>query len=123
VEACYQGSFDLPLSIFWLLPKSLEEWKTMQQDDHREVERESSYRRGWQQGLNEAERIILQLIELGYDRRKIRQMLAIYNDHFVSEWRNNGDLEKREPSPPFNIERIEDSAASHRGYDWLLSEP
>ena len=95
----------------------------MQQDASQEVEHESAYRRGWQQGLNEAERIILQLVELGYDRRKIKQLMAIYNDHFISEWRNNGDLEKREPYPPFTIQQIEEIAATHRGYDWLLSEP
>ncbi len=86
------------------------------------VAQESAYRRGWQQGSIEAERIILQLVELGYARRKIRQLMAIYHDHFVSEWRNNGNLEKKEPFPPFNIEQIEEIAATHRGYDWLLNE-
>jgi|SRR6266700_258742 hypothetical protein len=81
---------------------------------------EAAYRRGWQQGATETTLIILQLVELGYDRRKIKQLLAIYQDHFVSEWRNTGDLEKREPFPSFNIQRIEEIAASHRGYDWLL---
>ena len=81
---------------------------------------EAAYRRGWQHGATETTLIILQLVELGYDRRKIKQLLAIYQDHFVSEWRNTGDLEKREPFPSFNIQRIEEIAASHRGYDWLL---
>jgi hypothetical protein len=48
--------------------------------------------------------------------------MAIYHDHCVSEWRNNGDLEKRESFPPFNIEQIEAIAATHRGYDWLLND-
>lgn len=78
---------------------------------------EAAYRRGWQQGATEVTLIILQLVELGYDRRKIKQLLAIYQDHFISEWRDNGDLEKREPFPPFNIQRIEEIAATHRGYD------
>ena len=84
------------------------------------AENEAAYRRGWQQGATETTLIILQLVELGYDRRKIKQLLAIYQDHFISEWRNNGDLEKREAFPPFDIERIEEIATSHRGYDWLL---
>jgi hypothetical protein len=87
------------------------------------VATEIAYRRGWQQGAVEVERIILQLIELGYDRRKIRQLLAIYHDHAVSEWRSAGDLEKKEPFPPFDIEQIERIAATHHGYDWLLNEP
>ena len=83
-------------------------------------ENEAAYRRGWQQGATEVTLIILRLVEFGYNRRKINQLLAIYQDHFVSEWRNNGDLEKREPFPSFDIQRIEETAASHRGYDWLL---
>jgi hypothetical protein len=82
-------------------------------------ESEAAYRRGWQQGATEATLIILQLVELGYNRRKIKQLLAIYQDHFISEWRN-GNLEKREAFPSFDIERIEEIAATHRGYDWLL---
>jgi hypothetical protein len=63
----------------------------------KEATNEAAYRRGWKPGFNEAERIILQLGELGYSHRKIRQLLAVYNDHCVSEWRNHGDLENREP--------------------------
>lgn len=94
----------------------------MQQDAPEAADRERAYRRGWQQGSTETERIILQLVELGYARRKIRQLMAIYHDHFVSEWRTNGDVEKKEPFPPFDIEQIEEIAATHRGYDWLLNE-
>jgi hypothetical protein len=94
----------------------------MQQETSRRVEDEITYRRGWQQGANEAERIILQLVELGYDRRKIKQLMAIYNDHFVSAWRNDGNLEKKEPFPSFNIRQIEDIADTHHGYDWLLND-
>ncbi len=83
-------------------------------------ENEAAYRRGWQQGATETTLIILRLVEFGYNRRKINQLLAIYQDHFISEWRNTGDLEKREPFPSFDIQRIEEIAASHRGYDWLL---
>ena len=72
--------------------------------------------------MTEATLILLQLVELGYDRRKIKQLLAIYEDHFVSAWRNTGDLEKREPFPPFNVQQIEEIAATHRGYDWLLND-
>ena len=72
----------------------------------RERENEAAYRRGWQQGATETTLIILRLVELGYDRRKIKQLLAIYQDHFISEWRNNGDLEEREAFPPFDIQRI-----------------
>lgn len=94
----------------------------MQPDASQRTESEAAYRRGWQQGFTEAGLILLQLMELGYHRRKINQLLAIYEDCFVSEWRNNGDLEKREPFPSFNIERIEEIAATHRGYDWLLND-
>lgn len=94
----------------------------MQQDASQRVENEAAYRRGWQQGATETTLIILQLVELGYDRRKIKQLMAIYEDHFISEWRNNGDLEKREPFPSFNVQHIEEIAATHRGYDWLLDE-
>lgn len=94
----------------------------MQQDASQRVENEAAYRRGWQQGLTEATLILLQLVELGYDRRKIKQLLAIYEDHFVSVWRNADDLEKREPFPPFNVQHIEEIAATHRGYDWRLNE-
>ena len=94
----------------------------MQQDASQRVENEAAYRRGWQQGATETTLIILQLVELGYDRRKIKQLMAIYEDHFVSEWRNNGDLEKRESFPSFNVQQIEEIAATHRGYDWLLDE-
>jgi hypothetical protein len=83
---------------------------------------ESTYRRGWQQGTTEATRIILQLVELGYDRRKINQLMAIYQDHRVSPWRYDGDLEKRETFPPFDVEQLEELAATHHGYDWLLNE-
>jgi hypothetical protein len=92
------------------------------QHDVSRQENEAAYRRGWQQGMSEATLLLLQLVELGYDRRKIKQLMAIYEDHFISEWRNNGDLEKREPFPAFNIEQIEEIAATHRGYDWLLNE-
>jgi len=95
----------------------------MQHDASGRVECEAAYRRGWQQGATEATEIILRLVELGYDRRKIKQLMAIYEDHFVSEWRNTGDLEKREPFPLFNIERLEEIAAAHRGYDWLRNSP
>jgi hypothetical protein len=87
-------------------------------EEHQECE--AAYQRGWQQGATEVTLIILQLVELGYKRRKIKQLLAIYQDHFISEWRNNGDLEKREAFPSFDIQRIEEIAATHRGYDWLL---
>jgi hypothetical protein len=83
---------------------------------------ESVYRRGWQQGATEATRIVLQLVEMGYDRRKINQLLAIYQDHCVSPWRYDGDLEKKEPFPEFNVEQLEQIAATHHGYDWLLNE-
>jgi hypothetical protein len=85
-------------------------------------EQEAAYRRGWQQGFNEAERIILQLLEAGYDRGKIKQLLAIYNDHCVSQWREEGDLTRREPYPDCDIEHLEVIAATHHGYDWLLYE-
>ena len=55
----------------------------MQQDASGRAEHEAVYRRGWQQGFTEATDILLRLMELGYDRRKIRQLLAIYDDHFV----------------------------------------
>ena len=92
-------------------------------DDALRVEQEAAYRRGWQQGFTEAGDILLRLMELGYDRRKIRQLVAIYGDHFVSAWRNAGDLAQREPFPLFDIERLEAIAAPHRGYDWLLNSP
>lgn len=95
----------------------------MSQDTSGRAEQEATYRRGWQQGFSEATEILLRLMELGYDRRKIRQLVAIYEDHFVSAWRQAGDLEQREPFPLFDIERLEAIAATHRGYDWLLQEP
>ncbi len=95
----------------------------MPQDATRRAEREASYRRGWQQGFTEATEIVLRLVELGYERRKIRQLLAIYDDHVLSPWRATGDLERREPFPLFDLERLEELAATQRGYDWLLKEP
>ena len=85
-------------------------------------ESESAYRRGFMHGAAEVSRIILELVEMGYERRKIKQFLAIYEDHYLNEWRNNGDLEKKEPFPDFNIQEIEEIAVNHRGYDWLLHE-
>lgn len=94
----------------------------MQHEENQATEAEAAYRRGWQQGFTEAERLILQLVELGYDRRKINQLLAIYNDHFISQWRT-GDLEQKEPYPSFAIAQIEAIAATHHGYDWILEVP
>jgi hypothetical protein len=54
----------------------------MPQDASGRAEQETSYRRGWQQGFSEASEIVLRLVELGYERRKIRQLLAIYDDFF-----------------------------------------
>ncbi len=96
--------------------------ETMQRDASKRRGDEAAYRRGWQQGSSEATLIILRLMELGYERRKIRQLLAIYDDHFVSTWRTTGNLEEREPLPPFNVQQLEAIAATHRGYDWLLKD-
>lgn len=93
----------------------------MQQEEDL-IEKEAAYRRGWGHGCTEATEVIVRLLELGYDRHKIRQYMAIYDDHFVSEWRQNGDLEKREPFPAFNVQQIEEIATTHRGYDWLLRD-
>lgn len=86
------------------------------------IDSEAAYRRGWQQGASEVTDIVLQLLEWGYDRRTIRQYLAIYEDHMISPWRNNGDLAKKEPCPRFNVKEIKDIARTHRGYDWLLHD-
>jgi hypothetical protein len=91
-------------------------------DDPSRIDTETAYRRGWQQGAMEATAILLQLLAWGYDRRTIRQYMAIYEDHVVSSWRNSGDLEEKEPCPPFNIKQIEQVAKTHRGYDWLLHD-
>lgn len=85
-------------------------------------EQEAAYRRGWQQGFNEAERIILDMLSAGYERGKIRQLLAISNDHYGSQWREEGDLTQREPYPDCDIEHLEAIAATHHGYDWLLTD-
>ena len=83
---------------------------------------DSDYRRGWQQGFAEANEIILRLVKEGIAPGKINQLVAIYQDHKVSAWRQSGDLSKLEPFPAFNITELEEIAATHRGYDWLLTE-
>ncbi|HLI91090.1 MAG TPA: hypothetical protein VKV37_20540 [Ktedonobacteraceae bacterium] len=85
-------------------------------------EQEAAYRRGWQQGFNEAERIILDMLSAGYERGKIRQLLAISNDQYVSQWREEGDLTQRELYSDCDIEQLEAIAATHHGYDWLLTD-
>src|SRR5579871_239131 len=93
------------------------------QDNTARRAQEAAYRRGWQHGSVEATLLVLQLMELGYERRKIRQLLAMYNDLCVSAWRTEGDLEQMEPFPAFDIERLEAIAATRPGYAWLLHEP
>ena len=69
-----------------------------------------------------ATQLLPQLMELGHDRRKIRQLLAIYSDLFVRAWRVEGNLEQMEPFPTFDIERLEAIAATRPGYAWLLQK-
>jgi hypothetical protein len=82
--------------------------------------REIAYRRGWQQGYNEAVRVLLHLLQQGYDRRIINQLIAIYNDHVVAPWRGDG-LQKATPPPDFNLQDLQE-IAKRGGYDWMLIE-
>ena len=88
-----------------------------------QTDMEAAYRRGWQQGSVETTEIILHLMQQGYDHKQIRKFLAVFNDQSVAVWRQEGNLEKREPPPDLNLQQIEAFLETHRGYDWLDNEP
>jgi len=67
-----------------------------EQDQQERETREGAYRRGWMQGTDEASRLVLQLVELGYKSTEIKRLLAVYDDHFLAPWRQTDDLSKRE---------------------------
>ena len=94
----------------------------IQSDTQKAEKDDSAYRRGWQQGFTEATRFILQMVKQGMEPGKINQLIGIYQDYKVSAWRNEGDLSKKEDYPDFIIAELEEIAATHPGYNWLLTE-
>ncbi len=82
--------------------------------------REAAYRRGFTHGAEEMARLVLQLQELGYQTREIKRLLAVYDDHFIAQWRHAGDLSKREAPPAFNSEQCQAILAQTTGYDWIV---
>lgn len=95
----------------------------MQQSERDEQEREAregAYRRGWTQGIDEASRLVLQLVELGYKSTEIKRLLAVYDDHFLAPWRQSGNLSKREAPPPFDINQCQAILKQTTGYDWIV---
>lgn len=94
----------------------------MQQNERDQEEREAkeaAYRRGWTQSFDEAGRLILQLVELGYNSTSIKRLLAVYDDHFLTLWRS-GDLSKREAAPPFDVVTCQTILSRTSGYDWIV---
>jgi len=93
---------------------------SMQQDERDQQTREAAYRRGNTQGREEAARIIFQLIELGYKPTKIKRLLAVYDDHFLANWRHDGDLSMLETPPPFGVIRCQEILSQTTGYNWII---
>jgi hypothetical protein len=93
----------------------------MQQRDERDrIVQEAAYRRGWTQATEETARLIFQLYELGYKPTEIKRLLAVYDDHFLAPWRHAGDLDQRNPPPPFDIEQCLEILKHTTGYDWIV---
>lgn len=93
----------------------------MQKNEHDEQEareREAAYRRGYSHATDETAQLVLQLIESGYEPQDIRQLLAVYDDHFLAPWKTS-DLDKREPAPAFVLEQCLRILSSTTGYDWI----
>lgn len=90
------------------------------QEEDQQKDREAAYRRGFVHGIEEATRLVMQLVELGYKATEIKRLLAVYDDHFVAPWRNNGDLTKREAPPPFDIDACQEILEGTTGYDWIV---
>jgi hypothetical protein len=93
---------------------------TSAEQDEARAMAEAAYRRGWVQGTDEASRLVLQLVELGYRSTEIKRLLAVYDDHFLAAWRDEGDLDKREAPPDFNIEECQAILARTSGYNWII---
>jgi hypothetical protein len=68
--------------------------------------RETTYRRGWQQGLNEGKNLVLDLVAQGYTMSQIREIFLHYNDQAVSRWRYRGDLTEAEDWPTMNVQEL-----------------
>ncbi len=89
--------------------------------DEQEVRNsEVAYRQGFAQGIEEATRLVLQLQELGYALTQIKRLLAVYDDHFISVWRQSANLDKREAPPPFDVNRCQAILAGTTGYNWIV---
>ena len=103
-------------------PFKEKEKESMQQSEQDRTgrEAEAAYRRGWTQAADETARLVLQLIELGYKPTEIKRLLAVYDDHFLAKWRHEGDLDKREAPPEFNIEECQAILAGTAGYNWIV---
>lgn len=84
------------------------------------TEAEAAYRRGWTQATDETARLVLQLIELGYKPTEIKRVLAVYDDHFLSPWRREGDLTVCEAPPAFDVEACLKILKQTTGYDWII---
>jgi|SRR5882762_5238695 len=83
------------------------------------TEAETAYRRGFVHGMEEIGRLIAQLMELEYKTTEIKRLLAVYDDHFITPWRNDGDLTKRKAPPPFDINACQEILEGTTGYDWI----
>jgi hypothetical protein len=81
---------------------------------------EAAYRRGFVHGMEETGRLVAQLMELGYKTMEIKRLLAVYDDHFIAPWGNDGDLTKREAPPPFDINMCQEILEGTTGYDWIM---
>ena len=95
----------------------------MQQHEREEQDtnaREAAYRHGWTQSFEEASRLVLQLIELGYKPTIIKRLLAVYDDHFLAPWRQSSDLDKRDAASPFDIVKCQTILSQTTGYDWIV---
>ncbi len=95
-----------------------EEHASVDAEETDKTEAESAYRRGWTQGTEETARLVFQLLELGYKPTEMKRLLAVYDDHFLSPWRQ-GDLSKREAPPAFDIEQCQEILQGTSGYDWI----
>jgi hypothetical protein len=81
----------------------------MEQDNNEDVSAiETAYRRGWQQGFRHANTLVTFLQLKGYGVNHIQKLLTTYNDILVTSWRYNGNLQRMEDHPNFDIQQLEE---------------
>lgn len=100
-----------------LTPEDLKDLDHYLENDYA---RESSYRRGWEHGLIEAQIIVFQLIEEGVSLIKIRWLMALYEGEILAHWRQEYHEGTRTPPPAFKLYELEQIGKAKRGYDYLL---